>query len=104
MQVDPYTTNEVLSKKLDDMAWVAFSGRFGIQTAVSVFVPYSMALSAVTITDSTIYDTPTADVINSDIASFAGTGASDAQVKALMRNQQYGLSVLTAIARGLQRL
>lgn len=104
VQVDPYTTNEVLSKKLDDMAWVAFSGRFGIQTAVSVFVPYSMALSAVTITDSTIYDTPTADVINSDIASFAGTGASDAQVKALMRNQQYGLSVLTAIARGLQRL
>ncbi len=46
--VDPYTTKPVLAKKLDDMAWVAFSGRFGIQAAVSVFVPYSMAMSAVT--------------------------------------------------------
>ena len=51
--VDPYTSNPVLSKKLTDMAWVAFSGRFGIQAAMSVFVPYSMAISAVTITNST---------------------------------------------------
>ena len=37
--VDPYTTNPILAKKLTDMAWIAFSARFGIQTAMSVLVP-----------------------------------------------------------------
>ncbi|HSE04788.1 MAG TPA: hypothetical protein VLK35_11600 [Methylomirabilota bacterium] len=102
--VDPYTSNPVLAKKLDDMAWVAFSGRLGIQAAVSVFVPYSMAMSAVSITDSTVYDTPGADLINQAQAAFAATGASAVHVAALMNNGQYSLSVLTALARGLQRL
>ncbi len=102
--VDPYTTNPVLSKKLSDMAWVAFSGRFGIQAAMSVLVPYSMAMTAVTITNTTVYDTPQGDLINKDQAIFAETGASEAQVQALMKNKQYSLSVLTALAQGLQRL
>lgn len=102
--VDPYTTNPVLAKKLDDMAWVAFSGRLGVQAAVSVFVPYSMAMSTVTIINSTVYDTPAADLINQAQAAFAATGASEAQVAALMKNPQYALSVLTALAQGIQRL
>jgi hypothetical protein len=104
LSVDPYTTNAVLAKKLDDMAWVAFSGRFGIQAATSIFVPYSMAMSAVTITNTAVYDTPQGDLVNRAKATFAGTGASEAQVGALMRNAQYSLSVLTALAHGLQRL
>jgi len=83
---------------------VAFSGRFGIQAAMSVLVPYSMAMSAVTITNTTVYDTPQGDLINKDQAIFAETGASEAQVQALMKNKQYSLSVLTALAQGLQRL
>ena len=102
--VDPYTTNPILSKKLSDMAWVAFSGRFGIQAAMSVLVPYSMAMSAVTITNTTVYDTPQGDLINKAQAIFAETSASEAQVQALMKNKQYSLSVLTALAQGLQRL
>jgi len=102
--VDPYTTNPVLSKKLTDMAWVAFSGRFVVQAAISVLVPGSMAISAVTITNSTVYDTPPGDLINNAQSIFSGTGASDAQVQALIKNQQYSLSVLTALAMGVQRL
>jgi hypothetical protein len=102
--VDPYTTNPVLAKKLDDMAWVAFSGRFGIQAAMSVLVPYSMAMSAATITNTTVYDTPPGDLINKDQAIFLATGASEADVTALMKNPQYSLSVLTALAQGCERL
>jgi hypothetical protein len=102
--VDPYTTNPILAKKLTDMAWVAFSGRFGVQTAMSVFVPGSIVLSAVTITNSTIYDTPPGDLVNNAQAVFASTGASDAQVQAAIKNPQYSLSVLTAVALGLTRL
>jgi hypothetical protein len=102
--VDPYTTNELLSKKLTDAAWVSFSGRFLIQTATSILVPYSMAMSAMTISNSTVFDTPPGDLINNATAIFASTGASDAQVQALVKNQQYSLSVLTAVAMGIQRL
>jgi hypothetical protein len=102
--VDPYTSNPVLSKKLTDMAWVAFSGRFGIQAAMSVFVPGSSVMSVVTITNSSVYDSPPGDLINAAQAIFAQTGASDAQVQALLKNSQYTLSVLTAVALGIQRL
>jgi hypothetical protein len=102
--VDPYTTNTVLSEKLTSAAWVAFSGRFLIQTATTILVPYSMAMSAVTITNTTIYDTPPGDLVNNATAIFTSTGASAAQVQALVQNPQYSLSVLTALAQGVQRL
>lgn len=102
--VDPYTTSPVLAKKLSDMAWVAFSGRFGIQAAMTVLVPYSTAMSLATITNTTVYDVPQGDLINSDRAIFASTGASDAEVTALMKNTQYSLSVLTSLASAIQRL
>ena len=102
--VDPYTTNLVLSEKLTDAAWVAFSGRFIIQTATSILVPYSMAMSAVTITNSTIYETPAGDLVNNATVIFGETGASNAQVQAVVQNPQYSLSVLTSLAMGIQRL
>jgi hypothetical protein len=102
--VDPYTTNEVLSEKLTSAAWVAFSGRFMIQTATSILVPYSMAMSAMTITNSSIYDTPPADLINNATMIFNSTGATDAQVKALVQNPQYSVTVLTELALAIQRL
>ena len=47
--VDPYTTNHVLSEKMNDLAWVAFSGRVGLNTVGAVVVPFSMAISATSI-------------------------------------------------------
>jgi hypothetical protein len=102
--VDPYTTNPVLAEKLTDAAWVAFSGRMVIQTATSILVPYSMAMSAMTITNSSIYDTPAADLVNAATTIFSETGATDQQVQALVQNPQYSLSVLTDLAVAMRRL
>jgi hypothetical protein len=102
--VDPYTTNPVLAEKLTNAAWVAFSGRMVVQTATSILVPYSMAMSAVTITNSSIYDTPAADLVNAATAIFTETGASKQQVQALVQNPQYPLSVLTDLAINIRRL
>ena len=102
--MDPYTTNPVLAKKLTDMAWVAFSGRMAIEATMSVVVPGSTIMSAVSFTNSTVYDTPPGDLVNRAQAIFAGTGASPAQVQGLIRNPQYSLTVLTAVAMGVQRL
>jgi hypothetical protein len=43
LAVDPYTTNPVLSKKLDEVAWAAWSGSFGLDTAIG-FVPGGRAV------------------------------------------------------------
>jgi hypothetical protein len=77
--VDPYTTNLVLAKKLSDMAWVAFSGRVGVNTLISVFVPASIAISATSFTNSLIYDTPAADLIVRNQQQLLAMGASDQQ-------------------------
>jgi hypothetical protein len=57
----------------------------------------------VTITNTAVCDTPAGDLMNQAQAAFAATGA-DAAVAALMKNPQYSLSVLTALAQGCQRL
>lgn len=102
--VDPYTTNPVLSERLTDVAWVAFSGRFAIQAAMTILVPYSEAMTAVTVTNRTVWDVSAGDLINNASRAFGQTGASSDDVRALMANPEYSLSVLTALVDGLQRL
>jgi hypothetical protein len=102
--VDPYTTNPVLAKKLSDMAWVAFSGRVGVNTLISVFVPASIAISATSFTNSLIYDTPASDLIVRNQQQLLGMGASTTDTQALIKNPWYSLSVLTSLVTALDRL
>ena len=102
--VDPYTTNLVLSERLTDVAWVAFSGRMSIQALTFFLVPYSAAITAVSATNRAIWDTPAADLINQAEARFRETGATPDQVGALMQNPQYPLSALWSLATALERL
>lgn len=102
--VDPYTTNPVLSKKLNDMAWVAFSGRVGVNALITVFVPVSIAVSASSVTNAMIYDTPAADLITRNEQTLRGLSASEQQARALIKNPWYSLSVLTSLVMSLDRL
>jgi hypothetical protein len=102
--VDPYTTNPVLAKKLNDMAWVAFSGRVGVNTLISVFVPASIAISAASVTNTMIYDTPAADLIARNQQRLMAMGASEQETQALIKNPWYSLSVLTSLVTALDRL
>ena len=102
--VDPYTTNEVLSERLTDVAWVAFSGRAGIQALFFFVVPYSGAMTAVSATNRAVWDTPAGDLVNMAEARFRETGATPDQVRALMENPQYSLSYLWSLALAFDRL
>jgi len=104
LAVDPYTTNPVLGKKLTDMAWVAFSGRLGVDVLTSAFVPGSTAISGLSFTHDLVYDTPTADLIVLDHQKMLAMGATDAEAQALLDNRWYSLSVLTALVTELERL
>jgi hypothetical protein len=104
LQVDPYTTNPVLAQKLTDVAWVAFSGRVGVNALASVAVPGSMALSATSITNDMVWDTKPADLLKRHAETLAAMGVADKETHALLKNQWYSLTVLTLFMNGLERL
>lgn len=102
--VDPYTTNHVLSKKMDDLAWVAFSGRMGLNTVVAVVVPFSMAISATTIANDLVWDMKPADLLALDEKKLKAMDVGDERVTALMRNKWYSITTLTALVTSLEAL
>ena len=104
LAVDPYTTNPVLAKKLTDTAWVAFSGRLGVNLLTSAFVPGSTVISGLSFTHDLVYDTPAADLLVLDRQKMLAMGATDAQAQALLDNKWFSLSVLTALVTELERL
>jgi hypothetical protein len=104
LAVDPYTTNPVLSKKLTDTAWVAFSGRLGVNLLTSAFVPGSTVISGLSFTHDLVYDTSAADLLVLDRQKMLAMGATDAQAQALLDNKWFSLSVLTALVTELERL
>jgi hypothetical protein len=90
----------VLAQKLTDTAWVAFSGRLGINLLVSAFVPGSTAISGLSFTHDLVYDTPAADLIVLNRQKMVAMGASDAGAQALLANRWFSLSVLTSLITG----
>ncbi len=104
VKVDPYTTNKVLAEKLDDIAWVAFAGRVGINTVFAVLVPGSTALSGTTFTTDLVWDTPTAELVRLNEQKLRDLGLDDKVVRAMMSNPWYSLSVLTVFVTSLEQL
>ena len=102
--VDPYTSNPVLRKKLDDVAWVRFAGRLGVNLSISVLVPGSIIISSTTWVNSTVYDTPSGDLVVANQKKLQAMGVPDATVKAFMENQWLTLSLKTALVESLDRL
>jgi hypothetical protein len=94
----------MLAKQLSDMAWVAFAGKTGVNTLISVFVPASIAISVVSTTNTMIYDTPAADLVTRNEHTLLGMGASEPQARALIKSPSYCLRVLTSQVTPLYRL
>jgi hypothetical protein len=104
LQVDPYTTNPVLSKQLDDFALTAFRAHVGVTTTMSVFIPGSMAITATRVVSQWVWDTPRADLIVKDEDALHELQVPDAHIRTFMRNPVFPLSVQTAFVENLKRL
>ena len=102
--VDPYTTNHVLSEKMNDLAWVAFSGRVGLNTVVAVVVPFSMAISATSITNDVVWDMKPADLLTLDEKKLKDMGVGEDRVAALLNNPWYSITALTSLVNSLEAL
>jgi hypothetical protein len=102
--VDPYTTNQVLSEKMNEVAWVAFSGRFGLNLVISVAVPFSMAISATSVTNNLVWDMKPGDLLNLDQQKLKSMGFGEHQIATLMQNPLYSVTSLTALVDALESL
>jgi hypothetical protein len=104
LHVDPYTTNPVLSKQLDDFALVAFRAHVGVTTTMAVFIPGSMAITATRVVSTWVWDTPKADLIVQDEKGLKRLNVPETVIRAFMRNPVFPLSVQTAFITNLERL
>jgi hypothetical protein len=104
LNVDPYTTNPILAKQLDDFALVAFRAHVGVTTSMAIFIPGSMAITATRIVSQWVWDTPRADLIVKNQTSLEAMGISEDDANRFMKNQAFPLSVATTFVLNLNRL
>src|SRR5262245_13441135 len=104
LNVDPYTTNPVLSKQLDDFALTAFRAHVAVTTSMSVFIPGSMAITATRVVAQWVWDTPKADLIVKNQQSLRELGVPDSDIRMLEHNKAFPLSVQTAFVANLGQL
>jgi hypothetical protein len=104
LHVDPYSSNPILTKKLNHIAWVMFTAHMMVDTAISVGVPGSMLITGVQVTDDLIYQTPKADLILLVEGKLRQIGLSNTQVAAFTHNTAIPLSLQVTAVRELDAL
>jgi hypothetical protein len=101
--VDPYTTNPMLAKQLDDIAWAAFAGGLGV-TALKSMVPGSMVIGTSAMLADWVYDTPPGDLKVRNEKALLAMGVSQEVVDHLLRHRWYTLTRQSRLVHGLERL
>jgi hypothetical protein len=104
LHVDPYTTNPILKEKLNQVAWVMFSARLAVNTAISVAVPGSMVITGVEFTNDLVYQTPKGDLILLVEKKLQDMGLSQAEIGAFSHNNAIALSVQVSAVADLESL
>jgi hypothetical protein len=104
LDVDPYTTNPVLTPLLDEIAQVAFTAHACVNLAISAAAPGAMAITGVTMISNWVWDTPRADLIVRNQNSLRQMGVPDANARSFMNNSAFPLSVQTNFVQKLSSL
>ncbi len=103
LHVDPYSSDPILTKKLNSVAWVMFSARMTVNVAMMA-VPGSMIISAVTITNDLVYQTPRADLIILVQKKLKSFGLSQEEIVAFTTNTAIPLSLQVDAVKDLEAL
>ena len=108
LKVDPYTTNQTLQKKLDDVAWATFAGEFGIKLGM-LAIPggTGTAISGVS-TSSTIAesirDNSPVDLSAKNRKLLTGMGISEHMIDAFIQTKDLSPTQQTIIVQKLSEL
>jgi hypothetical protein len=103
LHVDPYTSDPILTKKLNKVAWVMFSARMTVDAAMMA-VPGSMIISSVEFTDDLVYQTPKADLILFVQKKLKNIGLSREERAAFTSNTAIPLSLQVSAVKDLEAL
>ena len=103
LHVDPYTSDPILTKKLNKVAWVMFSARMTVDTAMMA-VPGSMIITSVEFTDDLVYQTPKADLILLVQKRLKNIGLSQQEIVAFSSNTAIPLSLQVSAVKDLEAL
>ena len=97
---DPYTTNQQLSDKLDEVAWTAYAGGFALNFAV----PTIPGLGMVETADKLVYDLPPGDLQKRNDDKLKAAGITDAARKALFVNRNFTPTIETELVDAIAAL
>ena len=103
LHVDPYSSDPILTKKLNEVAWVMFSARMTVNVAMMA-VPGSMIISGVEITNDLVYQTPRADLIILVQKKLKSFGLSQQEIVTFSTNTAIPLSLQVTAVKDLEAL
>jgi hypothetical protein len=103
LHVDPYSSDPILTKKLNHVAWVMFSARMTVDVAMMA-VPGSIIISGVEITNDLVYQTPRADLIILVQKKLKSFGLSQEEIVAFTSNTATPLSLQVTAVKELETL
>jgi hypothetical protein len=103
LHVDPYTSDPILTKKLNKIAWVMFSARMTVDAAMMA-VPGSMIITGVESTDAVVYETPKADLILLVQNKLKKIGLSKEEIVTFSTNTAIPLSLQVSAVKDLEAM
>jgi hypothetical protein len=108
MGIDPYSTNPVLQKQLNDIAWASWAGGFSFSAAtLPIGGAAGIALTATNVTDSCnkiIQEKPPADLKQINRTALRGMGATSTDTERFLSNTAFSPSQQTAFVFNLKSL
>jgi hypothetical protein len=103
LEVDPYTDNPVLAKRLDEVAWAAFSGGLGV-TALKALVPAGNLITVTSSASDWVWETTPADLGVYNEQTLLGLGAAADDVDRLLRHPFFTTSLRTRLVKALDAM
>jgi hypothetical protein len=103
LHVDPYSSDPILTKRLNHVAWVMFSARMAVDTAMMA-VPGSMLITATEFTDDLVYQTPKGDLVLLVEKKLSRFGLSKEEIAAFSHNSAIPLSLQVSAVHQLEGL
>jgi hypothetical protein len=96
--VDPYTTNAVLAKQLDDIGWAAYAGGF----TMNIVTPGVVGMA--TSVNNMVWELPPEDIAKKNDEKLKAMGVSDADRKAFLKNSWFTPGLQTEFVAALESL
>lgn len=102
--VDPYTSNPALDKKLDEVAWAAFAGEFGVERAVGAVPGVGTLVNSASWFSNLVWESSPGDLRVMIEKKLLGMGVTQDAVDRFLRHRWWTLTLQTALVVGLDTL